>query len=324
MYEEKVKLNLPKRVFICECWARDGLQNEKKIVSTEDKIRIINWLLDIGITEIEVTNFAHPKYLPQFKDAIEVLKSIKFKSEINYRTVVTNMRGMNRCVEAKKMGLPIKTVIMAISASEVHNQANVKMTHKENMVVIEEMAQKAKQNNLSLHGWVLTSFGCPIQGDVPIEIVAKLGRWWKEGLGAEKVGFGDTTGTCNPKYAAYFYEYMKDKGFKTDEIIAHFHDTRGTGIANNVAALQAGLVYFDASLGAIGGQPATGAELYHYGFSGNTCTEDLVCMFEEMGVDTGIDVDELIKVGLEVENILGRNLRSNVIRCGPVKHKPQE
>lgn len=324
MGNEKNNLELPERIHVCECWTRDGLQNEKTVVSKEDKIRMINWFQDMGFTEIEVTNFANPKYLPQFKDIIDVLQGINQKPDVNYRVVVTNMRGMDRCVEAKNMGLPIKTVIIPMSASEAHNLANVKMTHKENMAIIEEIAKKVMQNNLILHGWVLTSFGCPIQGDVPIEIVERLGRWWKEDLGADKVGFGDTTGMCNPKYATYFYEYMKDKGFKTDEMIAHFHDTRGTGIANNVAAIQAGLVYFDTSLGAIGGQPATGAEVYHYGFSGNTCTEDLVCMFEEMGIDTGINIDELIKAGLEAEKILGRQLRSNVIRCGPVKNKSNQ
>ncbi|MHB1126658.1 MAG: hydroxymethylglutaryl-CoA lyase [Bacillota bacterium] len=315
--------NLPKQVILCECWTRDGLQNEKTIVSKEDKIRMINWMQDIGFNEIEVTNFSNPKYIPQFADAFEVLEGIKRKPGVRFRAIVTNAKALDRCIEAKGMGFPVDAAAMVISASEAHNKANVNMTHAEIMPVIERNVERCLANGIGVQAWILTAFGCPIAGDVPIETVAKLAKWWKS-IGATQIGFGDTTGMCNPKYASYFYEYMKDQGFTPEEIIVHFHDTRGMGIANNVAALQAGMIYFDTSLGAIGGQPATGAELYHYGYSGNTSSEDLICMFEEMGVKTGINLEELIKAGLEAEKILGRQLRSNVIQCGPVQHEPHE
>ncbi|GAW93937.1 hydroxymethylglutaryl-CoA lyase [Calderihabitans maritimus] len=317
------QIELPRKVIIGECWARDGLQNEKKIIPTEQKVYMINKFQELGFKKIEVTNFAHPKYLPQFADALEVLKRIDRKPGVDFRAIVTNMRGLERAIEAKEMGYPVQELAFVISASEAHNKANVNMSHKENMALLEKMCEKALEHGFNILAWVLTAFGCPIKGDVPIEKVVEFGKWWKS-LGARWIGFGDTTGMCNPRQASYFYEYIKDEGFTPEEIIVHFHDTRGTGIANNVAALQAGMIYFDTSIGAIGGQPATGAPLYHLGYAGNTCTEDLVCMFEEMGVDTGIDIQGLMEVGREAERIVGRQLRSNVIRCGPVQHEPHD
>lgn len=316
-------VKLPEKVIIGECWARDGLQNEKNIVSTEDKVRMINRFQELGIKKIEVTNFAHPKYLPQFADAEEVLKKVERKPGVDFRGIVTTKRGMERAIAAKEAGYGVHEVAMVISASEAHNLANVKMNHKENMALLEELAQMARDSEHVILGWVLTSFGCPIMGDVSLEKVVELSRWWKE-IGAQFIGLGDTTGMCNPKQAFYFYEYLKDRGLIPEEIIVHFHDTRGTGVANSLAALMCGMIYFDTSIGAIGGQPATGAELYHLGYAGNTCTEDLVCMFEEMGVSTGIDVWGLCELGFEAEKIVGRQLRSNVIRCGPVLHEPHD
>lgn len=313
-------VKLPEKVVIGECWARDGLQNEQKIVSTEDKVRMINKFQELGIKKIEVTSFAHPRYLPQFADAEEVLQKVERKPGVEFRGVVTTRRGMERAIAAKEAGYGVHEVAMVISASEAHNLANVKMTHKENMALLEQLAQMARDSGHVLLGWVLTSFGCPLTGDVPAEKVAALGNWWKE-LGARYIGLGDTTGMGNPRQAFYFYEYLKDRGFTPEEIIVHFHDTRGAGIANSLAALMGGMIYFDSSMGAIGGQPATGAELYHLGYAGNTCTEDLVCIFEEMGVDTEIDMEGLCELGFEAEKILGRQLRSNVIRCGPVVRK---
>ncbi len=149
--------------------------------------------------------------------------------------------------------------------------------------------------------------------------MARIGHWWKS-IGAKYVGFGDTTGVANPVQVARFYEYMLAEGFTRDEVVIHFHDTRGWGIPNSMVCLQMGFKYFDSSFGAVGGQPQTGAAMYHTGFAGNSCTEDLVGLFDEMGVDTGIDIDKMIATGLRAEEVLGRQLRSNYLHAGPVPH----
>lgn len=316
------KIELPKKVIIGECWARDGLQNETKFIPTDAKVDMINRIQDIGFKKIEVTNFAHPKYLPQFRDAEEVLKRVKRKPGVDFRAIVTNDKGMERAIRAKENGYGVQEVAFVISASEPHNKANVGMTHAENKPLIEKMCKMATDNDIDIVAWVLTAFGCAINGDTPLDVARDLGNWWKD-MGATYIGFGDTTGESNPLKVYEFYEYMKAHGFTTDEIIVHWHDSRGVGQAKNVAALQCGMKYFDSSLGAIGGQPAVvGGKVYHKGFSGNCCTEDMVCMFEEMGVDTGIDIEAMLYTGRLAETLVGRPLRSNVTRCGPVRHRP--
>lgn len=304
----------PRTVIIGECWARDGLQNERLIVPTKLKVEMIDALQDAGFKEIEVTSFASPKTLPQFADAEEVLSSIQQKPGVSFRAIVTNLKGMERAVAAKQKGLKVDEIAMVISASEAHNIANVNMTHKENLLQLESMCKMALANGFKILGWVLTSFGCPITGEVPMEKVLWFGHWWLS-QGATWVGFGDTTGMANPKQVKRFYSRVREEGFQPDQVIVHFHDTRGSGIANNVAALEEGMIYFDCSVGGIGGQPATGSPLYHYGYAGNTCTEDLVWLFAQMGVKTGIDLNKLMAVGLRAESILGRKLRSNTVRC---------
>ncbi len=313
-------LELPERVVIGECWARDGLQNEAKVVSTDDKVEMITRMVDAGITKIEATSFAHPRYLPQFADAEEVLSRIPHKPGVDYRAICTTMKAIQRAMACKDDGYGVQEIAMVISTSEPHNIANVNMTHDENKRLLEEMTRASLDSGHKVFGWALTSFGCPIKGDVAVDDALAMGRWWKD-IGAEIIGFGDTTGSANPKQASEFYERALDAGFTKEEVVVHFHDTRGWGISNSLIGLSYGFVHFDTSLGAIGGQPKTGAADYHHGFSGNTCTEDLVGMFEEMGVSTGIDIEALIETGRRAEEILGRKLRSNFIDAGPVPHE---
>ena len=187
------------------------------------------------------------------------------------------------------------------------------MSHADNKPILEKMCKMARGAGLNIIGWVLTAFGCAITGDVPLAKVRDWGYWWKE-QGARYIGFGDTTGESNPLKTYQFFEYMQEAGFSPDEIIVHWHDTQGMGQANNLAALQCGMKYFDGSLGAMGGPPAiVGKKTYHAGFAGNCWTEDMVGMFEEMGVATGIDRKGLLEVGRLAESIVGRPLRSSVI-----------
>lgn len=310
---------LPRRVTIGECWARDGLQNEAAQVSTEHKAEIITRMVEAGVTRLEATSFAHPKYLPQFADAEEVLKRIPRKPGVGYRGICTTLKAVERAVASKDAGYGVDEIAMVISTSEPHNQANVGMTHAENKRLVEDMVKLSLRTGHQVFGWALTSFGCPIRGDIaPAEAIA-IGKWWKD-VGATIVGFGDTTGVANPVQASRFYEEVLQAGFTTDEVVVHFHDTRGWGVANTLVGLNYGFTHFDSSLGAIGGQPKTGAADYHTGFTGNTCTEDLVGIFEEMGVSTGIDIPRMIAAGKRAEEILGRRLRSNYIYAGPVPH----
>ncbi|GAB4272637.1 MAG: hydroxymethylglutaryl-CoA lyase [Deferrisomatales bacterium] len=314
------RMELPQNVFIGECWARDGLQNEAQVVSTDDKVEMITRMVEAGIPKIEATSFAHPKYLPQFADAEEVLRRIPRKEGVDYRAICATMKAVERAIRSKEEGYGVQEIAMVISASEEHNKANVNMTHDENKRLLEQMVRASVDSGHAVFGWVLTSFGCPIAGDVPLDHVAAMGKWWKD-IGATIIGFGDTVGYSNPRQVSEFYEYMLAEGFTTDEVVVHFHDTRGWGVANSLVALTFGFQYFDTSLGAIGGQPKTGAAEYHRGFAGNTCTEDLVGMFEEMGVSTGIDIDKLLAMGRRAEEILGRRLRSNFLDAGPVPHR---
>ncbi|WP_025321151.1 hydroxymethylglutaryl-CoA lyase [Deferrisoma camini] len=314
------RMNLPDEVIIGECWARDGLQNEPLIVPTRKKVEMITGMVEAGFRKIEATNFAHPKYLQQFADAEEVLRQIPRKEGVDYRAICTTLKGIERAVKSKDEGYGVDEIAMVISASEAHNLANVNMTHDENKKLLEQMTRRAIDTGHTVFGWVLTSFGCPINGDVPLDHVAKMGKWWKD-IGATFIGFGDTTGVANPRQVSEFYEYMLAEGFTTDEVVVHFHDTRGWGVACSLVALTFGFRYFDTSLGAIGGQPKTGAAEYHRGYAGNTCTEDLVGMFEEMGVRTGLDMDKLLELGRKAEQTLNRRLRSNFLQAGPVPHQ---
>jgi hydroxymethylglutaryl-CoA lyase len=314
------QIDLPDRVIMGECWARDGLQNEATVVPTDRKVEMITGMVEAGFTKMEATSFAHPKYLPQFADAEEVLSRIPRKPGVNYRGICTTMRAIDRAKKSKDEGYGVDEIAMVISASEAHNLANVNMSHDENRKLLEEMTRASLDSDHVVFGWVLTSFGCPIAGDMPLDHVARMGKWWKD-IGAHHIGFGDTTGSSNPKQVSEFYEYMLAEGFTTDEVVVHFHDTRGWGVANSLTALTFGFRLFDTSLGAIGGQPKTGAADYHHGYAGNTCTEDLVGMFEEMGVATGIDVEKMLGLGRRSEEILGRRLRSNFLDAGPVPHK---
>lgn len=312
--------SLPESVVMGECWARDGLQNEGQFVPTAAKVELIRGMVEAGFTRIEATNFAHPKYLPQFADAEEVLKLIPRKPGVHYRGICTTLKGVERAARSRAEGYGVDEIAMVISASEPHNRANVDMSHDENKALLEQMTRLAVDSGHQVFGWVLTSFGCPIQGDVPVEDALALGQWWKS-LGARYIGFGDTTGVANPRQVGDFYGHILAAGMTRDEVVVHFHDTRGWGVANSLVALQHGLRYFDSSLGAIGGQPKTGAATYHRGYTGNTCTEDLVGMFEEMGVRTGIDLQQMIALGDRAEAVLGRQLRSNYILAGPVPHQ---
>ena len=311
-------MSLPPSVTACECWARDGLQSMPLLVSTDAKIEMINRIIASGFRKLEVTSFSHPKLLPQFADAVEVLQGIDRLDDVSYVVLMPNTKGFDRFETCVKEGYGADEIILMISASEKHNRLNFRASHEEAMAEHAAIMRRAHGLGVRIIGCAGTVYGCPVKGDLTTAEVAKIVRFYLE-EGAQTIMLGDTTGVANPTLVrARIGELMVL--FPHAEFIAHFHDTRGTGIANSIAMLELGVRYVDCSIGAIGGQPATGAAKYSAGFTGNTCSEDLIAVLEEMGVGTGVDIQALIGAGQRAEDILGQRLRSNVVRSGPVIH----
>ena len=309
-------------LLVCECWARDGLQSIPKTIPTEDKVEMINRIIASGVKKLEVTSFSHPKLLPQFADCVEVLQQIDRHDDVSYVVLMPNAKGFDRFEECVKEGYGADEIILMISASVAHNTTNFRMDHPAAMQAHAAIMERAHNLGVKIIGCTGTVYGCPIQGDVPMEDVINVTRFYIE-AGAQTIMLGDTTGAANPVQVRQRLGELLDE-FPDTEFIAHFHDTRGNGIVNSIAALELGLNYVDTSLGAIGGQPATGANMYQFGFTGNTCSEDLICLLEEMGVNTGIDITSMIENGKRAEEIIGQPLRANVIRSGPVNHEAKE
>ncbi|NKQ51928.1 hydroxymethylglutaryl-CoA lyase [Amycolatopsis sp. K13G38] len=302
----------PAQVGICECWARDGLQSWTEVVPTEGKIAVIEAVVEAGVRELDVTSLVPPKYAPQFADAEQVLEAIAGRG-LRTRVLTPNLRGVQRAVELNERLGAITAIGFPISASEAHNLANLKRTHAEHLSQIEEMVRAAHEAGLETVSAVATAFGCPITGEVPEETVFDMaGRLI--GLGVDRIMLSDTTGLADPvragAYTARAVETYPGTGW-----IAHFHDTRGAGIANTWAALLAGVGCIDSCLGGIGGEPST-VEQNHAGETGNVSTEDIVVLLERAGVRTGIDVGRLLAAGVTAERIQGAPGRSQVQRTG--------
>ena len=310
---------LPERVNICECWARDGLQGWDQFIPTEKKITILNRMVDLGFKRIEVTSFAHPKLIPQFSDSLEVLKGIKRPPDVTFIAIVPNDKGLDRLLQICDQGIGVQEITAILSASEDHLLANLERTFEEAMPPLADLVKRARQAGIKVIGCIGTAFGCPLVGEVPLEKIIELTDWYLD-KGATSIMLGVTTGEANPRQVREVFGRMKDR-FPTVDFIAHFHDTRGMGLANTLAALQEGIILHDSSFGGMGGQPATRRPKYHKGFAGNACTEDMVLMMEEMGVQTGLNIDDVIDTGIMAEEFCGRNLLGHVTRSGPVRHR---
>ncbi len=315
-------MEIPDPVIVCECWARDGLQSIPTVIPTDRKVEMINRILASGVRKLEVTSFSHPKLLPQFADCVEVLRRIDRVPDVSYVVLMPNAKGFDRFETCCKEGYGADEIILMISSSEAHNLVNFRLAHDDAKAEHAKIMERAHDLGVRVIGCPGTVYGCPIAGDVPMEKVVDITRFYLE-EGAQTIMLGDTTGAANPVSVRERIGELRSL-FPGAEFIAHFHDTRGNGIVNSIVALELGLKYVDTSLGAIGGQPATGANKYQFGFTGNTCSEDLVCLLHEMGVDTGIDVAKMIENGRRAEEVIGQPLRANVIRSGPVNHEPKE
>jgi hydroxymethylglutaryl-CoA lyase len=302
---------MPSSVRIREVGPRDGFQNEPEIIATADKIRLVEMLAATGVRRLEVTSFVRADVIPQLADAGEVLERAVIPEEVSVSVLIPNMRGLEAALEHREK---IDEVNVFLSASESHNQHNVNRSVAESLAGAEAVLARAGAEGLRCEGVISTSFGCPYEGDVDpawvFEIAGRLAE-----AGAVEVGFGDTTGMANPAQVRNFFERATE-GLPGIELTAHFHNTRGQGLANVLAALDSGCESFESSFGELGGCPVPP------GATGNIATEDLVSMLQEMGIETGIDLDALIAAAREAQTVLGRPLGSHTIVAGPVEHRP--
>lgn len=294
-------------VRIREVGPRDGFQNEPETIATADKIRLIDALGRAGFKRIEVASFVRPDVIPQLSDGVQVLHGIDVPDDVARMVLVPNSRGLENALRERAY---FEEIALFVSASETHNLRNVNRTVEQTMDDVRAMGKRILAEDLTFCAVVATAFGCPFEGKVPIERVLALAEQFAE-AGATEIGFGDTTGMCNPAYAARFFAAAIDR-LPGIEVTAHFHNTRGQGLANAYAALEAGCTSFESSFGELGGCPVPA------GSTGNIATEDLVSMFHEMGVDTGLDLEAVIAAAREAQATLGRTLTSHSLIAGPV------
>jgi hydroxymethylglutaryl-CoA lyase len=298
----------PRSVKLREVGPRDGFQNEPETIATADKVRLVEMLARTGLRRLEVTSFVRADVIPQLADGREVLERAEIPPEVAVSVLIPNERGFEAALAVRDR---IDEVNVFLSASETHNRHNVNRSVAESLAGVEKVIGRACAEGLRVEGVVSTSFGCPYEGDVPtarvLEIAGALAA-----AGAGEVGFGDTTGMANPAQVREFFERAAG-ALPGVELTAHFHNTRGQGLANVLAALEAGCASYESSFGELGGCPVPP------GATGNIATEDLVSMLDGMGVETGVDLVELLAAAREAQRVIGRPLGSHTLVAGPVE-----
>ncbi len=298
----------PRTVRIREVGPRDGFQNEPETIPTDAKVELIDALARTGLRRLEVTSFVRADVIPQLADAAEVLARIDVPDDVAVSVLIPNARGLELALAQRER---IDEINVFMSASETHNRKNVNRSIAESLGDLEGVLARAREAGLRCEGVISTSFGCPYEGHVPVERVLGIAARLRD-AGAQEIGFGDTTGMANPRQVSEFFAAARDALGADVELTAHFHNTRGQGLANVLAALGAGVDSFESSFGELGGCPVPA------GATGNIATEDLVSMLHEMGVQTGIDLAALLACARRVQEILGRPLGSHTLVAGPV------
>ncbi|MCB4768703.1 hydroxymethylglutaryl-CoA lyase [Ancylobacter sp. Lp-2] len=297
------RAEFPARVYIQEVVTRDGLQIEPRFLPTADKIALIDALSDTGVAKIEVTSFVSPKAVPNLADAVDVARGIRRNPAVTYVALVPNLRGAEAALDA---GMDELNLVM--SASETHNLANMRMTPEQSLDGFRAIVGVAAGSPARLNGSIATAFGCPFEGAQPEEKVLALAESYLA-LGLHSVTLADTTGMANPRQVARLVAAFRAR-FGDVPLTLHFHNTRGMGLANALAALEAGAERFDASLGGLGGCP------FAPGATGNVVTEDLVHMLEEMGVPTGVDLARLLDLARGLPALIGHDIPGQVAKAG--------
>jgi hydroxymethylglutaryl-CoA lyase len=303
---------LPKAVRIREVGPRDGFQNEPETIPTAEKIRLVDLLSGTGLRRVEVTSFVRPDAIPQLADAEEVLAGVQRREGVAFSVLIPNERGLERALALRER---FDEINVFVSATETHNRENVNRSIEESLAGLERTLTTAREEGLRCEGVISVSFGCPYEGEVPPERVFEIAERLVA-AGCEEIGFGDTTGMANPRQVGEFFAAARER-LGGVELTAHFHNTRGQGLANVLAALEAGVESFESSFGELGGCPVPP------GATGNVATEDVVSMLHEMGVETGVDLPALVEASRAAQEVLGRPLGSHVLRAGPVDwHRP--
>jgi hydroxymethylglutaryl-CoA lyase len=302
---------VPEAVRIREVGPRDGFQNEPEVIATSDKVRLVEALACTGLRRLEVTSFVRADVIPQLADGPEVLRAVELPDEVSVSVLVPNERGLDNALELRDR---FDEVNVFLSASETHNRKNVNRSVEESLTGLERVIGRARAEGLRCEGVISVSFGCPYEGAVPPDRVFSIAERLRD-AGCEEIAFGDTTGMANPAQVREFFTAAFGRLVGL-ELTAHFHNTRGQGLANAVAALDAGVRSFESSFGELGGCPVP------RGATGNVASEDLVSMLHEMGYETGIDLEALLACARDVQEVLGRPLGSHLLTAGPVEWRP--
>jgi hydroxymethylglutaryl-CoA lyase len=331
-------LKYPKKVELADITVRDGFQHEEKWIPTPAKLWLAEELILAGYRRIEVTNLGNPKGMPQFADAEELLKQLrtskrlaKVIGDVELTAITIRERAVDRAIELKKEGVGPDRILMMVSTSATHMKKNSGLDHTEYWAEAERAIRKAHDAGIKVNGTVSTIWGCPMEGPTRLEDAVAFTKRFLE-IGADDIEHADHDGSAPPNKVYEYYSMILDAIPDVSKHVAHFHVTRGWGLANVLAALQAGIVRYESTLGGIGGQPAnffdgypvSGTGRYYYQDPNNVglvCTEDLVVMLDEMGIETGIDVDKILNAGRMAERIVGRRLRSETIKSGRIPKK---
>lgn len=295
-------MNWPKSVIIKEVGPRDGLQNEKLFISTEDKISWINHLSITGLSYIEVTSFVHPNWIPALADAIAVTKGIDRQKDVTYAALVPNMKGLERALMAN-----IDEVAVFMSTSETHNKQNRNQTIEETYPIVKQVIQESLSAGKTVRAYLSTVFGCPFEGEISIKSILNVIEKLIE-MGVNELSIGDTIGVANPRQVQEVVRALLYR-FPSDIFAMHFHNTRGTALANVIASLDMGISKYDSSVGGLGGCP------YAPGSSGNLATEDLLYMVDGMGISTGVSKEKIHQAGLFIQEKIGRELDSHNLQA---------
>jgi hydroxymethylglutaryl-CoA lyase len=294
-------------VSVREVGPRDGFQNEPEVISTDDKVRLVECLARTGLRRLEVTSFVRADVIPQLADGVEVLRRARIPEQVSVSVLVPNERGLDNALEVRDR---FQEVNLFLSVSETHNRKNVNRSVEESLDGLERVISRARAEELRCEGVISVAFGCPYEGEVAPERVFAIARRLRD-AGCAEIAFGDTTGMANPAQVRDFFVAARSSLGEV-ELTAHFHNTRGQGLANVLAALDSGVRSFESSFGELGGCPVP------RGATGNIASEDLVSMLHEMGYVTGVDLERLLACAREAQAVLGRPLGSHLLTAGPV------
>ena len=328
-------MKYPKKVVLGDITVRDGFQHEEKFIPTEAKLWVAEHLILAGFKRVEITNFGNPKGMPQFKDADPLMKALRNSKRVGHllkdvelTCITIREKACERAIQARKEGFGPDRILFMVSTSESHHRTNSGLSLDEYWKMCEKYIPLAQDAGMKVCGTVSTIWGCPIEGPTELKKAVEFTSRWLD-IGADDIEHADHDGSAPPNKVYEYYSMILDAIPDPAKHVAHFHVTRGWGLANVLAALQAGITHFESTVGGLGGQPANfvdgvpvaGTGKYYYEdptITGLVSTEDMIVMMDEMGIDTGLDVDKVLEVGRMVERIVGRRLRSESCHSGRI------